>query len=509
MTQVAHLGYLIADAVRLVPQRPALFQDDIVVSYAELDERADRVAGWLQARAVGPEDRVALLWFNDFRYVEQFLGVMRAGAVVVPLNTRQSDDVLAYVVSDARCAGILAAPELVDRARALAELSGVAQLTGRECFVSGPDTLEQADRLGQVVPYDPGDVCMQPYTSGSTGRPKGVPLTHLGQIWSTVTYAACYLMDETDRALLAAPMYHKNAAVEMKAMLFVGGAGVVLPEFEPVAYMRAIDRYKVTYLSGVPAMYRRLLNEAERFTDVDMSSVRLATAGSAPVTVDLLADFQRVFGTKILEGYGLTEGGPMVLATPRWGTYKLGSLGLPLPGCEVELRDLAGQDEVAVGEVGELWVRNPGVTPGYHGLPEVTAERIVDGWLATRDLMRRDADGYHYFVGRTDDMINVAGENVYPKEVEQILLRHKAVKDVAVVAAPHAEKGAVPVAFVVADLESGVTAEELTAFFHEVGPHYAYPRVIEFVDALPLGGTGKLDRHELSLRAQRLGPGPD
>lgn len=345
---------------------------------------------------------------------------------------------------------------------------------------------------------------MQPYTSGSTGRPKGVPLTHRGQIWNAATYARCYLMDETDRALLAAPMYHKNAAMEMKAMLFAGGASVVLQEFEPVGFLRAIERYRVTYLSGVPAMYRRLLNEIEQLDHVDMSSVRLATAGSAPITVDLLDDFQRIFGTTILEGYGLTEGGPIVLTTPRWGTNKLGSLGLPLPGGEVQLRDRDGVDEVAVGEVGELWVKNPGVTPGYHGLPAVTAERVRDGWLATRDLMRRDADGYHYFVGRTDDMINVAGENVYPKEVEQILLRHKAVKDVSVVASPHPEKGTVPVAFVVADPTAGVTAEELTRFFHENGPHYAYPRAIEFVETLPLSSTGKVDRHALSVRAEQL-----
>jgi acyl-CoA synthetase (AMP-forming)/AMP-acid ligase II len=272
-----------------------------------------------------------------------------------------------------------------------------------------------------------------------------------------------------------------------------------------VKFLQTIDHYAVTYLSGVPAMYRRLLNEVEVLTHSDMSSVRLATAGSAPVTVDLLEDFTRVFGAPIVEGYGLTEGGPIVLAAPRWGTNKLGSIGLPLPGGEVQLRDASGDNEVPVGEVGELWVRNPGVTPGYHGLAEVTAERIRDGWLATRDLMRRDNDNYHYFVGRTDDLINVAGENVYPKEVEQILLRHPAVRDAAVVASPHPEKGSVPVAFVVADTRVPVSGEELIAFFHESGPHYAYPRVVEFVDALPLNGTGKLDRNALTVRAQSLG----
>jgi long-chain acyl-CoA synthetase len=191
-----------------------------------------------------------------------------------------------------------------------------------------------------------------------------------------------------------------------------------------------------------------------------------------------------------------------VLIGPRWGINPPGSLGIPPPGWQVQLRALDGSGEVAVGEVGELWVKSPGVTRGYHNLPEVTAERIHDGWLATRDLMRCDEDGYFYFVGRRDDLINVGGENVYPKEVEQVLLRHPAVADVAVVGAPHALRGQVPVAFIV--LREPATAPELVAFFHQTGPHYAYPRVIEFVDALPLAGTGKTDRATLQVRARTL-----
>jgi acyl-coenzyme A synthetase/AMP-(fatty) acid ligase len=170
----------------------------------------------------------------------------------------------------------------------------------------------------------------------------------------------------------------------------------------------------------------------------------------------------------------------------------------------VQLRDPSGTVEVPVGEVGELWVSNPGVTLGYYGLPEVTADRIRNGWLATRDLMRRDSDGYFYFVGRTDDMINVAGENVYPKEVEQVLLRHPAVRDVAVVPVPHPDKGAVPVAFVVVDPAVPFSAEELVAFFHQTGPHFAYPRAVEVADGLPLTGTGKVDSRALAQTAREL-----
>lgn len=499
MTQVDHLGFLTGDAVRLHPGRPALLQDGEVLSYAALDDRANRVAGWLAGRGVAPGCRVALLWLNDVRYVEALLGIMRAGAVAVPLNTRQNDETLAYVLADAGCAGILAGPSELDRAQALVKSADLA-----ETFAAGPGELQQAAPLAVPPPHDPDAVCMQPYTSGSTGRPKGVPLTHRGQVWCADIVRRCYLFDETERALLAAPLFHKNAAMTLKAMLLAGGACVVLPDFDPVGVIRAIDRFKITYLSGVPAMYRMLLSETEELKRCDVSSVRFASAGSAPVTVDLLEDFQRVFDAPIAEGYGLTEGGPDVLLAPRWGINKLGSIGLPIPGCEVQLRGTDGLSEVGVGEVGELWVRNPGVTPGYHGLPEVTAERIRDGWLATRDLMRRDSDGYYYFVGRADDLINVAGENVYPKEVEQLLLRHPAVRDVAVVGGTHPVKGTVPVAFVVLTEPGIITAQELTSYFHDVGPHYAYPRVIEFVTELPLAGTGKVDRTALQTRAGRL-----
>lgn len=498
MTQIDHLGYLTDDAVSLHPARRALAQDDVVISYAELDERADQVAGWLAAAGVGRGDRVALLWGNDISYVEALLGVMRAGAVAVPLNSRQNDETLGYVLSDSGSRGILTGPGAADRGRALAADSPACR------FVAEPSEPLGGSRLPRLPGHDPDTPCMQPYTSGSTGRPKGVPLTHRGQIWCADIVRKCYLFDETEVALLAAPLFHKNAAMTLKSMLLAGGCCAVLPGFDPVAVLRAIDRYRVTYLSGVPAMYRMLLNETAELARCDVSSVRFASAGSAPVTVDLLEDFRRVFGAPITEGYGLTEGGPDVLLTPRWGVNKLGSLGLPLPGCEVALRGPDGVTEVAVGEVGELWVRNPGVTPGYHGLPEVTAERIRDGWLATRDLMRKDADGYHYFMGRSDDLINVGGENVYPKEVEQLLLRHPAVRDVAVLGASHPVKGAVPVAFVVLAGPNAATAEDLTEFFHGVGPHYAYPRIIEFIEEMPLAGTGKPDRARLQERAAAL-----
>jgi acyl-CoA synthetase (AMP-forming)/AMP-acid ligase II len=350
----------------------------------------------------------------------------------------------------------------------------------------------------------PAEVCMQPYTSGSTGKPKGVLLTHGGQLWNADVVRKAILCDETERALVAVPLYHKNALVgAVKPFLLAGGSLVILPVFDAAEVIRAVDRYRVTYLTGVPAMYKLILAQKELLGRHDVSSVRFALCGSAEVPEELLVEFQTVFGAPIAESYGLTEGGPVPIVNTRWGLKKRNSCGLAFPGSEVRLLDDGGQP-AGVDEVGELVVRNPGLALGYWKLPEATARKFRDGWLHTGDLMRRDADGYYYFVGRKDDMINVAGENVYPKEVEDVLLRHPNLRDACVVAASHAVKGAVPVAFVV-EREPGRTTEaEVREFFLARGAPYAHPRRVVFLDALPLGGTGKIDRAALTARAREL-----
>ena len=279
---------------------------------------------------------------------------------------------------------------------------------------------------------------MQPYTSGSTGKPKGVLLAHRGQVWNADIIRKMACLDDTERALVAVPLYHKNAMIgAVKPFLLAGGSLVILPGFDPIEVIRAIDRHQVTYLTGVPAMYKMMLAEKDTLARHSVRSIRYALCGSAEVPEELLVEFQRVFGAPIGESYGLTEGGPVPMANPRYGLKKLGSCGVDVADCQNRIVSTAdGVTDCAVDEVGELVTRNPGLAKGFWKLPEVTAQKIRDGWLFTGDLMRRDGDGYYYFVGRKDDMINVAGENLYPKEVEDVLLRHPGLKDACVVPAP-------------------------------------------------------------------------
>ena len=503
-----NLGYLFESAVTLAPSRPVLFQDDVQLTYGQLDERCSRVATGLARLGIGAADRVALMFSNDFRFLESLFGPMRIGAVPVPLNTRMGDDALRYVVEDAEATVLIANRAMADRARALA--TSVPRV--KHVVIDGPGGLAYDELLASGAPalarrttaFD--EVCMQPYTSGSTGKPKGVLLTHGGQVWNADILRKAMLIDDTERALVAVPLFHKNAmAGAVKPFLLAGGSMVILPGFDALEVIRAIDRYRVTYTTGVPAMYKMILAEKDALARHDVSSVRFAVCGSAEVPEELLDEFKRVFrGAGIAESYGLTEGGPVPLTNTRWGLKKRGSCGMEFPGSDVRLVDDGGAD-VPVGEVGELVVRNPGLANGYWKLPDATAKKFRDGWLFTGDLLRRDADGYYYFMGRKDDMMNVAGENVYPKEVEDILLAHPNLRDACVVSAPHGTKGVVPVAFVVARETGRTTEDDVKRFFLERGAPYAHPRRVVFLDALPLGGTGKLDRNALKAQAQALG----
>jgi len=507
-TSPTNFGELIYVPARAFPERPAVIQDGVTLTYRALDGRMRRVASLLRGLDVGAGARVALLFPNEWRFIELCFGTMRAGAVPVPLNVRLGYDTLRYCVEHSDTQVLIAAHALADQAvRLKADVPALRALVVTERPPAGAlpydQLLDDASPEFESAAVSPDDVCMQPYTSGSTGRPKGVLLTHGGQYWNMDMVRRIMMFDETDRGLVAVPLYHKNAmASAVKPLLMAGGAVVILPGFDAAEVIRAIARHRCTYLTGVPAMYRLLLNERRLLAEHDVTSIRWAACGSAMVPPDLLAEFQATFGAGISEGYGLTEGGPVVFESPRFGPRKLGSCGLPLPGCEVRVVTPDGHP-AGPGEPGELWTRNPGVAAGYYKAPELTARKIdADGWLHTGDLARCDEDGYYYVLGRMDDMINVGGENVYPKEVEDTLLRHPAVREVFVVPVPHAVKGEAPVAFVVLHEGHTVAEDELKQFFLSRGPAYAHPRRVLVIDAAPLGSTGKVDRAALRKRAE-------
>jgi len=505
-------------AVRLLqhagdtPDAPAIVQGDETLTYTVLAERARETAAVLRSLGVAPGERVALLFPNDHRFVEALLAVVYVGAVAVPLNTRSGATALRHVVTDSTTRLVVAHRDLADTASRLA-----AGVQGRVVVTDGgsgwalhPDggPVEVAAGTPDTPhPVSAGTIALQPYTSGSTGVPKGCLLTHGGQHWNAETTRAVWRLDSTERGLVTAPLYHKNAMIcVVKPLLLAGGTIVIGTSAKPETIPAEVARHGCTYTTGVPATYQMLL-DSETHLDHDLSSLRFVICGSAPLAEAFGRRISDALGVPVIEAYGLTEGGPQVLMTPRDAEPRYGRAGQVMPGGQVRLLDVEeipadgveAAPEVPLGQVGEMWVRNPGVTAGYFGLPDVTAERISrDGWLRTGDLATVDGDGFYSVLGRADDVINVGGENVYPTEVERLLLALPQVTQAVVVPASHPTKGQVPVAFVTAQ---GLTEQEVKDHALAEGATYAHPRHVWFVDDFPLGGTGKLDRAALAEEA--------
>ncbi len=506
-----NVGDLIAETVALDPGRVALIAGGRSVRYGELAERSARVAGLVRGAGIRRGEPVALALGNDWRFVETMLGTLRAGAAALLVNVKLGPDALAYIVRHSEARTLVADGRLGPRLAAMSD----ALPRGSTVLVTDPDaaqdqyerSLAAASPIARAEPVGPDDLALLMYTSGSTGRPKGCMLSHSNTWWQARSTARTMLLDRADRGLVMGPLYHANALWGiLLPMLFTGGSVVVLPDFDPRGALRAIHDHRATFTSGTPSMYALLLGDPE-IARFDLSSIALLECGSAPVPEELMARVKAAFPCEVVETYGLTEAGANIL-TPRWGVKKLGSTGLPVPDVQIRIVSLDDSArDCAAGEVGELWSRSPANALGYLKDSALTAERFTrDGWMRTGDLMRRDDQGYCYFCGRADDMISVGGENVYPKEVETIVLTHPAVANVGVVPVPHAVKGEAPVAFVVRRPGAEVTEDELKAYFLARGPAYAHPRRIFFVEQLPMSSTNKLDRGALKQRARELLP---
>lgn len=509
-----NFGELFWRPLRLYPDKTAIDQDEHTLTYAQLERRTCQVATLLDAQGIGKGDKVLMLMTNDFRFVECLFGILRTGAIAVPMNIKLGHDALIYVAQHSDACLLIAHADLLDKAQAISTQAGNITtsllVNGRsEGFINYDDLLRQTNPTFDTVTVTDTDIAMMMYTSGSTGRPKGCLLSHANKWWTAQNAVLSMMHVESDKALIVGPLYHANALWgSLLPMLYIGGSAVILPGFAPISVIETIHHHKPTFMSGTPSMYSLILAEREALAQYDVTSIEMLACGSAPVPEELMSAMQRTFQCDVVETYGLTEAGANIL-TPRWGIKKLGSCGLPVMDVQIRIVTLDDpQRECSPGEVGELWCKGPANTIGYYKQPDVTTEKITsDGWLKTGDLMCADEQGYIYFRGRVDDMINTGGENIYPKEVETILLEHPVVADVCVVAAPHQVKGMAPVAWVVLHKGESVTEDELKQFLLTRGPAYAHPRRIFFIEALPVSGTNKIDRKWLTEESVRKIPG--
>jgi long-chain acyl-CoA synthetase len=466
------------------------------VSYAHLDAMANGVARALCRRGLARGDRVAILSANRAEYLAAYYGIMRAGLIAVPVSFKFPRPTVHFILRDAGARLVFC-----DRSRAEDCPQDISSVHFGDDGDHGFDRFLDGGAFEAVVPRA-REPAMFLYTSGSTGMPKGVVLSHQSHIWVVETRLTDDLARH--RYLIAAPLYHMNALALAKLACAAHATIVLLPQFAAPAYIDAIGRYRCTWLTAVPPMIAMMLREKGLIARTDLSSVEFIRMGSAPVSQSLMEAIRRALPhVSVTNAYGTTEAGPVVFGPhPRGLQQPDMSVGYPHP--KVELRLVDGDDRNA--QQGVLEMKCPALMNGYHNRPDVKPPFTADGFCVTGDVFRRDADGFHYFVGRSDDMFVSGGENIYPSDVERMLERHPDVAQAAVVPIVDDIKGQKPVAFVVSKHGRSPSADEIKRFALANAPAYAHPRFVWFVDELPLAATNKIDRALLhGLAQERLG----
>ena len=486
------------------PEKPALIAGDRTITYRDLELRARRAAAGFNELGVGRGDRLALLLGNVPEFVEALHGAWRLGAVVAPLNVMLTPDEVGFILEDADAKLVVAQPEHADAVLAVrARVDGLEHVvvTGRGPVPDGAERFEDVLATALGPPGSeraPDDLALLAYTAGTTGRPKGAMLTHgnllanLDQIAEVPALAEA----ESDVVLLALPMFHIYALnVVLGVTLREGATAVLVERFDPVSTLELVERHRVTVLFGAPPMFQAWLAAAEQ-RDFDLSSVRLAVSGAAPLPGEVLRVFAERFGVTIWEGYGLTETAPAVTTNALGAEAKANSIGLPLPGLEIRLVDEEGE-EVEDGDPGEIVVRGPNVFSGYWKREGETDAAFREGWLRTGDVAYRDDDGYLFIVDRKKDLIIVSGFNVYPAEVEQALALHPKVAEAAVIGVPDERTGEAVKALVVPRPGEDLTEDEVLEHCRVRLARFKWPRSVEVVGSLPRHVTGKVLRRAL------------
>ena len=488
---------LFAASVRRVPDRPAIVFRDRRLTYRELEATAGVVAGLLRGAGIAAGDRVVLMSPTVPEFGVGYLGILTAGATVVPLNPLFKAEEVRYVLEDSGAAamvGLEASLPLLRAARAgLGRGCPILSLDGPAGGEAGDMSFSEAAPAGLPVSAaaaaaEQVAVCL--YTSGTTGRPKGALLSHANLIANVQSFRTVLHVSEEDVFLAALPLFHAyGATVLFLEPLSMGATIVVEPRFVPEAVLRALVQHRVTLFAGVPSMYAVLAAGPRPAGDI--SSLRLCISGGAPLPVAVAEAFEAKYGVPIYEGYGPTECAPVLTVNPPFGTRKLGSVGPPIPQVELRIVDDHG-NTLPPGEVGEIVARGPNVMQGYLNRPAETAAVLRDGWYHTGDLGRVDEDGYYYIVDRKTDLILVGGLNVYPREVELVLTGHPAVAEAAVVGVPDAIRGEAPKAFVILRNGECVAPQDLLQWCRQRLANYKVPRSIALVEDLPRTVTGKI-----------------
>jgi long-chain acyl-CoA synthetase len=489
-----NLASILTTSAATDPSHVALRLDEAELSYAQLDGATAHIAGLLTDKGVTEGDRVGIMLPNVPHFAVCYYGILRAGAVVVPMNVLLKRREVAFYLNDSGAKLLFAWHGFADEAQA------GAQEAGAECVLVTPGEFEHlvgaAPPRTEVADSDDDETAVILYTSGTTGTPKGAELTHRNLGRNAEIARALFSLGAEAITLGALPLFHSfGQTCSLNATMAGGGTLTLIPRFDPVKALEIIQRDRVNVFQGVPTMYGAILHcpDRERF---DTSTLAVCASGGSALPVELMRGFERALGCKVLEGYGLSETSPVASFNHPDRERKPGSIGTPVDGVEMKVVDDADQ-EVAQGEVGEIVIRGHNVMKSYWERPDATAEAIRGGWFHSGDMATVDEDGYFFIVDRKKDMIIRGGYNVYPREVEEVLYEHPAVREAAVIGLPDDEYGEEVGAAVTLKEGASATPAELRDFVKGQVAAYKYPRYVWLVDELPKGPTGKILKREI------------
>lgn len=519
---VLNLASIIEHHARLAPEKEAIVCNEIRFSYGQLNALSNRVANALAEMQIGHGDKVALVCPNLPFFPAVYYAIMKTGAAVVPLNVLFKSREFAYHLRDSDAKAVFVfegTPELAlaeTVKEAFDQIGTCENLIVMTVDPTAPSPFENAKTLTEITknksesfeifPTAPGNTCAILYTSGTTGQPKGAELTHLNLMTNVTTTYGIHLpvLDFTDglqkTVLITLPLFHTTAQTcQMNTNLYAGNRVVLLPRFDARATLEIMERERVNFWVGVPTMFWAILKFVEE-NNFDVSKIaehlKVPTSGGAPMPVEVLKEFEKKFGVRVLEGYGLSETSPLACFNQFEKPSKAGTVGQPIFGVEVKCVDENGE-KVSCGARGEVVIRGANVMKGYYKRPEATAEAFRGGWFHTGDIGVFDEDGYLSIVDRKKDMILRGGYNIYPRELEEVLMTHEAVSLVAVVGVSDDRLGEEVKAFVVLRQGFDVSENEIINWCKTQFAANKYPRFVEICENLPIGATGKILKREL------------
>jgi long-chain acyl-CoA synthetase len=522
-----NLASIITHHARLSPDRVAVVWENVRLTYGELDKLSNRVANALVEMNIGHGDKVTLICPNLPLFPIVYYGIMKAGAAVVPLNVLFAPREIAYHLadSDAKAVFVFEGTDDLPLAQRTQEAfdgvgtcehlvvmtkDGGTRTSSSACEISfvphADKDVRDPSETFQMVPTSPDDTCAILYTSGTTGQPKGAELTHFNifmnanSAWALHFPAIDFTKDEQPVCLITLPLFHTTGqTAQMNAQLYAGNRVVLLPRFDVDAALNAFRDEGVNFWTGVPTMYWAILKCVEdKGIDVEpyARSMKVLSSGGAPMPVDLMRKFQEKFNVRILEGYGLSETSPITTFNHPTVPSRIGTVGQPLSGVEVMCVD-DNDVEVPRGERGEVVIRGHNVMKGYYNRPEATAEAFRNGWFHSGDIGVMDDDGFLSIVDRKKDMILRGGYNIYPRELEEVIITHPAVSLCAVIGVPDERLGEEVKAFVVLNQDQKLSTDDFIAWCKTQFAANKYPRHVEFRENLPIGGTGKIFKRAL------------